>query len=648
MHFYKIPSNQSGSSYLLQNSQTLSQLSLFFRLLHWHPGIDRSIDRSGDTNPPIMLLSHGSSSACPSRRGSIFIVLVLTLVIRAHCCFGQRARDTQPIRRLQRAYGRALTPAFSARLYAVHDSSRIVGHGHFISLAHAQTVHLPQTPMHPFSATLNGRPFRPRTVRAAVHSVRGYTVATVDERVRAVWGNGLQLFATLPAFPDVLVDHSSRRSPTPFHRTFMNARNNSSQRFARVFRKQIIQQHDSCRNKSPQRVLQVAIAFDNYLCARFQNDPTVTATVVRAALYAAERAYVSDTCVLLNAAHIEAHCKDPDDPYRRLANFKEKANIVRGFRNIWVSERAHIARDVAYFFPGFWDAESGYSGIAWVGGACRTRTQYGYVENIDPYVTAHEIGHSLNASHIKAGLMNPNVPANFRFAPFSISQIVDFVDAKASETCLQIGTRPAPPPTPPASPSRSPRPDSGYCSYLFDSFTSRNFTMACKRTPLRPNVEFEPDVSVQIVIDQKFQGFHVILIPPYATSSDTESGTVLKQFSISGFSMLVSTGSVADSTDPFWRRKWNYKKPGNVVVRWPASQIRANDNWISCCDKDLYIHLKIRLKTVVSTSINGIISVVETKAIRSAILKHSIYCDYCDFRIIPMSPSKKCPRCTRR
>lgn len=646
MRLYKFPPNISDPPLQPILSHTLSQLSPSPSLASAQY-FNRPIDRPpGQQIPTIMTLSHGPRAPCTSHGTSILFVLFSALLLRTHCTLARQPGVALPIRRLRQAYGRQLAPEFTSRLFTIHDSSRIVGHGHHISLSHAQTVHLPHTPPHPFSATLNGRPFRPRPVRAAVHSVDGYTVATVDDRIRAVWGNGLQLFASLPGFPDVLVDHSSR-DPRLFKRAHRHQANSSSA-FASIVRDGTQPEPGSCRNKTPNRVLQVAIAFDNYLCARYDNDPTTTTAVVRAVLYAAEQAYTSHTCVLLNAAHIEAHCEDPNDPYRRLANFKAKANIVRGFRNIWVSERSHIARDVAYFFPGFWDTESGNSGIAWVGGACRVRTQYGYVENIDPYVAAHEIGHSLNASHVKDGLMNQNVPSYFRFAPFSISEITAFVDARASESCLRIGTRPASPPTLPPSPSRSPRPDLGFCSYLFDLATSRDETLACKRTSLQPMIEFEPDVSIEVVIDQKFQAFDVILRPPYPTSSVQGTGMVYRQYAISGFSMLVSTDAVADPADPFWRGKWNYKKPGNVMMRWAASKIRADDRWYSCCGQDLYVHLKIRLKTVVTTSVNGMDSIVETKSIRSAILKHSIYCDYCEYRIIPMSASKKCPRCTRR
>lgn len=573
----------------------------------------------------------------------IILLLVFAMRQQPALALPSQPHPALPIDRLRRVYGRRLTPAFTSRLYSVLNHSRIVGPSLDIDLAHARTSRIAPAPPASFSATLNGRPFRPRLLRTAVHSVAGYTAVTVDDRVRALWGNGLQLFPTLHDFPDLLVDHAARHRhalPAPSAIEGITASRVSLAR-------QDAHPHPvSCANLSPHRVVRVAAAFDNYLCARFANDASMTTSIVRAVIFAAEEAYTSHTCLLLNTVHVEAHCQDPNDPYQRLSNYRDNANVVRGFRNIWVDQRSHITRDLAYFFPGFHDTTLGNSGIAWVGSACRVRTQYGFVENIDPFVTAHEIGHNLNATHTSSGLMQATVPSEMRFSEFSLSEIIAFVDKTPSATCLQEGTTPPAPPTPPPSPSRSPRPDTGFCSYLLDFNLQGSDMMICSRTSL--SVAFTPTVFLGVDVDQKSQRFDVTLIPPQPSLLTTDAISVHTVYSISAFRLLVSTDAIANMDDPLWRTKWNNSNPGNATMRWPASHVRAKGDWQSCCYQDLFVHLNVDLKVVETSTANGSDTVSQSKFSKSDTLKFAIICAYCPDRIIPMTPSKRCPNCTRR
>lgn len=125
--------------------------------------------------------------------------------------------------------------------------------------------------------------------------------------------------------------------------------------------------------------------------------------------------------------------------------------------------RTQYPRDTAHLFSGKYS----YQGLAYVGVICRSPS-YAYglsgrSGSVGHLITAHEIGHNLNAEHVDNSgicansIMNPSLtPSATAFCSTSKSQIATFVAANGS--CLSAGGGPTPTPTPPRTPTPTPTP----------------------------------------------------------------------------------------------------------------------------------------------------------------------------------------------
>ncbi len=110
-------------------------------------------------------------------------------------------------------------------------------------------------------------------------------------------------------------------------------------------------------------------------------------------------------------------------------------------------ERKHIVGDVKHLFTGknlSSGGSSGVIGLAYVGTTCvAPNFAYGLTEHVSnsllqPLITAHEIGHNLNANHDAANLTTLMAPvassSNNTFSAFSIEEISSFINQYGS--CL--------------------------------------------------------------------------------------------------------------------------------------------------------------------------------------------------------------------
>ena len=140
----------------------------------------------------------------------------------------------------------------------------------------------------------------------------------------------------------------------------------------------------------------------------------------------------------------------PGDPYTAT----DLVGIVNQFTNYWNANRTAIKRDMAHLWTG---KNVGGSGVSWQGTTClKPEVAYGVSPRVTSIpqkyiITAHEIGHSFNATHtsdatcqnmIMTPIAGPN--SSLTFCQFSRNQINTFVNANAS--CLaavQTGAAPA-------------------------------------------------------------------------------------------------------------------------------------------------------------------------------------------------------------
>lgn len=199
--------------------------------------------------------------------------------------------------------------------------------------------------------------------------------------------------------------------------------------------------------------VEIAFAYDNSLCRFYNYDAAKTLSMLVAMVDAAAEPFIRDTCARFALVYVDAHCRDPNDPYaalRQTATFF----LANEFMAIWRQPQyVSIRRDVTYFVSGFNDGTSSL-GFAWPGtrgGVCNPMLSFGWVEGIIPGVLANEFGHTLGARRSTSGLMfgfyepRSTIPA---LASDSIALITTFLDDNPLSGCVGT-TAPVDPLAPP-------------------------------------------------------------------------------------------------------------------------------------------------------------------------------------------------------
>ncbi|MEJ7698769.1 MAG: M12 family metallo-peptidase [Pyrinomonadaceae bacterium] len=151
------------------------------------------------------------------------------------------------------------------------------------------------------------------------------------------------------------------------------------------------------------------------------------------------------------------HAWSSSDPYSTASS----SALLDAFLNYWNANYPHAQypRDTAHLFTG----KFGNQGIAYQGVICRSPTySYGLTARsggVNHLITAHEIGHNLNAEHVVTSttcpnsIMNPTLTSSTAsFCQTSKTQVQNYVAANSS--CLSvIGGTATPTPTPIATPT---------------------------------------------------------------------------------------------------------------------------------------------------------------------------------------------------
>jgi len=191
----------------------------------------------------------------------------------------------------------------------------------------------------------------------------------------------------------------------------------------------------------PDRYLEISTDAD-YSYYKFYKEDTFAQ--IQAILNAAEAIYTAQLGIRFDLKS-QNMFSSSTQPYTS----KSPTTLLDQFRTYSESHHQLASADVYHLFTGK-DLDGGTIGLSYVGPACRDKSfAYGLTQrvssSIQALVTAHEIGHSLGATHPEDTLDNPAnslmtgivEPANTSFSDFSLGQIISQVDTYDSDkSCL--------------------------------------------------------------------------------------------------------------------------------------------------------------------------------------------------------------------
>lgn len=321
--------------------------------------------------------------------------------------------------------------------------------------------------LHPrLTIHVNGAPTaRPQvSVRKGPRHVFVFSHRDGRKVLAAAWGPGLQLRQIHTArFPRVLVNVArenadqafdlsddavvpSSPSPSPDD---MSSSAESADPVSRAVNPDVLSslstRQASCGPGDPLRNLEMAVSFDNEFCARHGDDQLTALAAIQGLVIASSPPFEQQTCVRLALVHIDAHCKDRKDPFRKPAEMENcpvnsktcsRGRIILNMvRDKYTSSpRMEVRRDLAVFVSGYGEG-TGTSGMAYISAACRGDVGVAWVEQESPIIFAHEVGHTLGANHGGEGIMRGTVMFSdpLEFSSRSVSEISRFT---GSATCM--------------------------------------------------------------------------------------------------------------------------------------------------------------------------------------------------------------------
>lgn len=293
------------------------------------------------------------------------------------------------------------------------------------------------------SISRNGRPIGSDTAEVYIYDSHGYSFAQLaNGTVIELWGPNLNLIPyNEHDYPGLFVN-IHRPSLQKSILKGMNRHDSATRRSSRanMNRSHIVQR---CNNSMPPKVLEIALAFDNSFCALYGRNTKRAVLAARAAVGAASIPFEEQACLRLAVTHIDAHCNDPNDPYKVLEDFSSTKGfkILNTLEKIWRQKHKQVKRDVTLLLVGF--IHTYYFGQANIGKACNGNG-FSWVERTHIRTIAHEIGHLLNCEHDYVGIMSNGLRKDepFEFSHHSVSQILTFLKNDRSAKCIQPATKP--------------------------------------------------------------------------------------------------------------------------------------------------------------------------------------------------------------
>jgi len=186
---------------------------------------------------------------------------------------------------------------------------------------------------------------------------------------------------------------------------------------------------------NPPRVLDIATDADFQF---FKKKKENTQSYIRTVLNAVESIYLSSLGVRLNLVDQHVFTSN-SQPY----NTSDSSSLLKGFRSYTLQTKQIKSADVYHLFSGK-IFNNNVAGLAYLGGACVSGGTAGFSisravkPELDPLIVAHEIGHSLSATHdaTPGSLMSPYMrTSDTRFSFRSLNQMLSFIKKKGS--CLE-------------------------------------------------------------------------------------------------------------------------------------------------------------------------------------------------------------------
>ena len=235
---------------------------------------------------------------------------------------------------------------------------------------------------------------------------------------------------------------------------------------------------------SSTKIIEVAIAYDSQFCSFFGGSERANA-VVQQTISETSQIYERQLCTKIELVHLEGYCNRNNDPYRNMfsrsvCDQNDDRSLIKQVQQYWVSNRAHVKRDVMHLFYGVRD-ETSTIGCAFRGAMCSQTFGYGVDEitfggNNNPkfwsMLFAHEMGHSCGATHeccdgyimdttLQMSCTGGCTDGAASFSPESVATIKFYMDQSDEFRCLNTragqtqflappGGGPVPSPAPPA------------------------------------------------------------------------------------------------------------------------------------------------------------------------------------------------------
>lgn len=359
-----------------------------------------------------------------------------------------------PTHIVRRSLPRSLQNEPHRHVYELDQDGNIIGQNSMrISLSESTKVSSKEIVFHPATqASLNGVPINIRELNST-HQRHGEYSAVFSHsgtKLLAVWGHQLHL---LPlehrSYQNIFVNSFRVRSDLSEHADLgaeaeTDAVHDSESAIT-------IDDVSSALITSPDRsqdcsagvihYFEVFAAIDNSFCAIFKNDIHTVLAVLQASMDIANEPFAA-TCVRPVLIGIDAHCNDPNDPYPDPTSPNSPTRSILGNlqRHFGLTKQG-VNRDTVMLFTGY--GEPTAIGLAYRPGSC-SRLGYGWVERVNPFTLAHEIGHNLQMWHTGSrpgsGLMGTRGMSRreWYFAPASIANLTQYVDHQYTDRVADV------------------------------------------------------------------------------------------------------------------------------------------------------------------------------------------------------------------
>lgn len=380
-----------------------------------------------------------------------------------------------------------------------------------------------------------------------------------------------------------------------------------------------LSRQSSCSSSGSCRTVRVACVSDSFFCS-VMGSRAAAISRLTSRLALASEPYERQTCIKLVPTYFEIPCPGESDPY---ADYTSNPRlIISSFRSYWVLNRDSVVRDVAHYFPGRY-VNDGLSGVAYLDATCSKLFGYGWSEDQEPIVIAHEIGHNLACEHSSSGLMKPSWRRGdpLIFSAESVNTIVNFVDTIGSSTCIPQCSGSSPP-SPTSTPSAQPSPDSEVtCT---EGFSRQNVFDCSKKIFGTIFARGYSELKLN-VIHQQLKNSNVF------TWKSTNRRTLITELS---YKVTMSEVSPTFYLDP---RKVLTKPKRKITSKVSNDDIVRAAGMSTCCGNMVYLHMNIRFCYYGPESVC---------AAGTIFLSKTMDCTECTLRrFIPQTSRRKCPLC---